>query len=72
MNMQLMFELDHSTELKDYTNFGYIGNVDIWKSSSNYVFTHACKAISWRLKLQECSTLSMTKAEYIATSETTK
>ena len=37
------------------------------KSTSSYIFTPSGDAISWRSKLQECTTVSTIEAEYIAT-----
>ena len=58
--------------VKGYTDFHYAGNTDNRKSTSGYVFTYGCSAISWRSKLQECTALSITKAEYIARSDAAK
>ena len=53
------------------TDSDYAGNTDNRESTSGYVFTYGGGAISWRSKLQECTALSTTEAEYIATSDTT-
>ena len=52
-----------------HTDSDYADNPDNWKSTSGYVFTYGGGTISWRLKLQGCTALSTTKAEYIAASE---
>jgi hypothetical protein len=57
---------------KSGTPEGYVGNPDNRKSTSGYVFMHAGGAISWRSKLQDCTTFSMTEAEYIAASKVAK
>ena len=61
---RLTFGSTNSTKVEGYTNSR--------KSTSGYVFTYGGGAISWRSKLQECTTLSTTEAEYIATSDATK
>ena len=64
----------HSTEVEGYTDSdsNYAGNTNNRKSTSGYVFTYGGGAISWRSKLQECTTLSTTEAECIATSDAAK
>ena len=41
----------HKNILEAYTDSNYVGNLDIWKSMSRYVFMHIGRAISWRSKL---------------------
>ena len=67
--MQLTFGSDNSTKIQGYTDSDYVGNPDNRKSTSAYIFTYGTGAISWRSRLHECTTLSTTEAEYIATSE---
>ena len=62
-NMQLTFDWDHPTEVKGFTDSNYVGNPDNRKSTSGYIFTYGGRAISWRSKLQDCTTLSTTKVE---------
>ena len=69
---RLTFGSNNSTEVEGYTDSDYAGNTDNRKSTSGYVFTYGGGAISWRSKLQECTALSTTEAEYIATSDATK
>ena len=59
-------------EVEGYNDSDYTGNTDNQKSTSEYVFTYGGGAISWRSKLQECTTLSTTEAEYIAASDVAK
>ena len=63
---QLTFGLTTSAEVEGYTDSDYAGNADNRKSTSGYIFTYGGGAISWRSKLQECTTLSTIEAEYIA------
>ena len=42
-------------------------DVDSRKSLSGYLLTFAREAVSWQSKLQQCVTLSITEAKYIAT-----
>ena len=69
---RLTFGSNNSTEVEGYTDSDYAGNTDNLKSTSGYVFTYGGGAISWRSKLQECTTLSTIEAEYIATSNVAK
>ena len=55
--MQLTFGSGNLTEVEVYTD--------------SDMFAHASRAISWRLKLQEC-TLSTTEAEYIVVFDVAK
>ena len=68
-SMQMIFGSNHPTKGEGLTNSDYVGNLDNRKSTSGYVFTYGGGAISWRSKLQECTTLSTTKAKYIVTLE---
>ncbi|KAH7429742.1 hypothetical protein KP509_09G063700 [Ceratopteris richardii] len=55
-----------------YTDSDYACCVDNRKSTSGYIFHFAGGAISWRSRLQECTTVSTTEAEYVAASEACK
>ena len=55
----------NSTEVEGHTNSDYARNLDNRKLTLGCIFTYGGGAISWRSKLQECMTLSTTKAEYI-------
>ena len=65
---QLTFGSNNSTKVKSYADSDYVGNTDNWKSTSGYVFTYGGGAISWRSKLQECTTLSTTWADRVHSS----
>ena len=58
--------------LEGYTDFDMVGDLNCRKSTSRYLFTFVGGAISWQSKLQKCVSLSTTKAEYIAATETRK
>ena len=70
--MQLTFRSDNLTEVEGYMDSNYADNPDNRKSTSGYMFTYDGGTISWRSKLQDCTTLSTMEAEYIDTSEATK
>ena len=55
-----------------YTNSDFLSDKDFRKSTSGYVFTLGSGAISWMSVKQSCITDSITKAEYVATSEAAK
>ena len=55
-----------------YTDSDYAGCSDSRKSTSGYIFQFMGGAISWRSRLQKCTALSTTEAEYVAASEACK
>ncbi|KAH9656854.1 hypothetical protein KPL70_022837 [Citrus sinensis] len=55
-----------------YTDSDFKSNRDSRKSTSGYVFALGSGAISWMSVKQSCITDSITKAEYVATSEAAK
>jgi len=48
------------------------GDMDSSKSISEFLFTYAGGAISWKSRLQKCIALSTTKAKFIAATEASK
>ena len=58
--------------LKGFTDADFVGDFDRRLSTSGYLFTFAVGAISWQSKLQKCTALFTTKAEYIAANEAGK
>ena len=70
--LQLTFGLNKPTEVETFTNSDYASNPNNWKSTSGYVFTYGGSTISWRSRLQDCTTLSTTEAEYVVACEATK
>ena len=70
--MQLTFGSGHLAQVEGFTDSDYAGNPNNRKSTSVYVFTLVCGAISGRSKIQECTILSTTKAECIVASEVVK
>lgn len=55
-----------------YTNVDHAGDMDKRRSTSGYVFIFIGGAISWQSHLQNCTSMSTTKAEYIKTFEACK
>ena len=55
-----------------YTDSDFADCVDNRKSTTGYCFKFVNGAISWKSKLQECTTTSTTEAEYVAASNATK
>ncbi|MCO5582215.1 hypothetical protein L7F22_036107 [Adiantum nelumboides] len=55
-----------------YTDADYAGDLDKRRSTSGYLYTFAGGAISWFSRLQSCTTLSTTEAEYVAASDACK
>ncbi|MCO5606494.1 hypothetical protein L7F22_060682 [Adiantum nelumboides] len=55
-----------------YIDADYAGDLDKRRSTSGYLYTFVGGAISWFSRLQFCTTLSTTKAEYVAASDACK
>ena len=60
------------TCVEGYTDADYAGDMDKRRSTSGYVFMFTGGAVSWRSRLQDCTSMSTTEAEYIAASEACK
>ena len=58
--------------VEGYTDADYAGDLDKRRSTSGYIFMFAGGAVSWRSRLQSCTSMSTTEAEYIAASEACK
>ncbi|MCO5604177.1 hypothetical protein L7F22_058338 [Adiantum nelumboides] len=58
--------------IKGYVNSDYASCVDSCKPTTGWIYTFAGFAISWRLVLQDCTSVFTTKAEYVALSEACK
>uniref|UniRef100_A0A2N9EH16 Integrase catalytic domain-containing protein n=1 Tax=Fagus sylvatica TaxID=28930 RepID=A0A2N9EH16_FAGSY len=58
--------------LEGYTDANMAGDLNGRKSTSGFLFTFTGAAVSWQSKLQKCVALSITEAEYIATTEAGK
>ena len=58
--------------VEGYTDADYAGDLDKRRSTSGYIFMFAGGDVSWRSRLQSCTSMSITEAEYIATSEACK
>ena len=55
-----------------YIDVDYAGDMDKRRSTSGYVFMFTGGAVSWRSRLQNCTSMSTIEAEYIAASEACK
>ena len=55
-----------------YTDADYVGDIKKRRSTSTYVFMFIGGAVSWQSRLQNCVSMSTTKAEYIAAAEACK
>jgi hypothetical protein len=63
--------LEHLIELESFSDFDYAALI-YTKAHIKNKFTNACKAISSRSELQECTSLLTTKARYIFVLEAAK
>ena len=68
----ILFDPNEASGVVGYTDLDFIGCVDSQKSTTGYFFKFGNGTISWKSKLQECTTTSTTKAKYIATSGAAK
>ena len=55
-----------------YTDADYAGDMDKRRSTSGYVFMFTGGVVSWRSRLQNCTSMSTVEVEYIATSKACK
>ena len=58
--------------INGYANVDFVGNVDNRRSMLSNVFLFVGGAISWRSCFQDCTSISTTNVEYVATSKTCK
>ena len=68
----ILFGPNSTLGVVSYTDSDFAGCVDSRKSTTGYCFKFGNGAISWKSKLQECTTTSMTEAEYAAVSDAAK
>ena len=61
-----------SLKLQGYVAADFAGEINSKKSTTGFVFNLGSTAISWASNLQKIITLSATKAEYVAATETGK
>ena len=71
-DLGILYEPNKDSGIVGYTNSNFAGYVDSRKSTTKYCFKLCNGAISWKSKLQECTTTSTTEAEYVAASDTAK
>ena len=68
----ILFGPNSTSGVVGYTDSDFAGCVDSRKSTTGYCFKFSNGAISWKSKLQECTTTSTTEAEYVVASDATK
>ena len=68
----ILFGLNPTIGVVSYIDSDFAGCVDSCKSTTGYCFKFGNGAISWKSKLQECTTTSTTEAEYVAASDAAK
>ena len=68
----ILFGLNSTSSIVDYTDSDFADCVDSRKSTTGYYFKFGNGAISWKLTLQECTTTSTTEAEYVVMSDAAK
>ena len=71
-DLGILFGPNSTSGVVGYTNSDFADCVDSRKSATGYYFKFGNGAISWKSKLQECTTTSTNEAEYVATSDATK
>nr|GFC78289.1 retrovirus-related Pol polyprotein from transposon TNT 1-94 [Tanacetum cinerariifolium] len=68
VNMGLWYTKDSSFELTGFSDADYAGCKDSFKSSFGGAQFLGEKLVSWSSKKQDCTTLSIAKAEYVSSS----
>ncbi|GJW77913.1 putative ribonuclease H-like domain-containing protein [Tanacetum coccineum] len=68
INMGLWYTNDSCFELTGFSDAGYAGCKDTFKSTSGGAQFLGEKLVSWSSKKQDCTALSTTKAEYVSLS----
>ena len=68
----ILFGPNKTSGVVGYTNSEFAGCVDSRKSTTKYSFKFGNGEISWKSKLQECTTTSSTEEEYVAASDAAK
>ena len=68
----ILFGPNQTSGVVGYTDSHFAGCVDSRKSTTGYCFKFGNGAISWKSKLQECTSTSTTEAEYVAASDAAK
>ena len=68
----ILFEPNKTSDVVGYTDSDFANCVDSRKSTTRYCVKFGNGAFSWNSKLQECTTTSTTKAEYVAASGAAK
>ncbi|GJX81498.1 retrovirus-related pol polyprotein from transposon TNT 1-94 [Tanacetum coccineum] len=72
VDVGLVFEHGSSQWVAGYCDSDYAGDLDKRRSTTGYVFTLSKAPISWKSTLQSTTTLSTTKAKYMAMTEAVK
>ena len=73
-DVSLVFQKRSSddSQLVDYVDSDYAGDLDKRRSLTGYVFTFSNCVISWKVVLQSTVALSTTEAQYMAVAERVK
>ena len=61
----ILFRLNETSSVVGYIDSNFAGCLDSRKSTTGYCFKFSNGAISWKSKLQECTTTLTTEVEYI-------
>ena len=68
----ILFGPNSTLVVVSYTDSDFADCVDSRKSTTEYCFKFGNGVVSWKSKLQECTTTSTTKAEYVVASDAAK
>ena len=68
----ILFGPNSTSGVVSYTDSYFVGCVESPKSTTGYCFKFGNGAISWKSKLQECTTTSTTEAKYVAVFDAAK
>ena len=68
----ILFSPNKNSGVVGYTDSNFADCVDSRNSTTGYCFKFGNGAISWKSKIQECTTTSTTEAEYVAAFDAAK
>ena len=74
VDVGLVFERDDTCDqyVIGFVDSDYVGDLDKWRSTTDYVFTLVGALVNWKFTLQSTIAFSTSKVEYMALTEAVK